>query len=818
MKLLAVVDRLVIREVLPPTILGFVTYTFLIVLRGLYSLIEQVLVRGVSPIDASKVLLISLPHVVVLTIPMSFLFGVLLAVGRMSADNELIALQAGGIPMRRLLRPVLLIGFLLTIANGFLYLEFIPQSSRHLRELKVRLFTEARNLGRLDPKVFHEEIPNVLLYLRDIDPATGDWRDILLFDTSNPREERLTLARRGRMVLTDAPGSVVPSPTSGAVPEFERWIRLEEVVSHQFSREDPETYRVNRTTSQLVRPTFGGRGEVRYRLSMRERSSAELMRFLRGGDLEEGLAAEELVRDRSVDDELEERRHAAIELNKRLSIPFACVVFALLALPLGVGSGSGGRGRGFVISVAVVLAYYLIANQGELLALEGALPAWLGIWLPNIVLTATALVLMKRMGRWLGERGGREGPLARAFKAMSERWRSWRSGSRSRKQAPEFSGSFPIVVQRRRYAYRFPALLDRYVTRRLIPPLLLVLCSTALLYVVADLTENLEDMTKNNVPLEVILSYYVNLVPQVFLDVTPFALMIAVLILLTVLERQQELTAVKAAGISLYRLTVPILLVAGVSALGLLILGEIVVPNANREAQRLLDRIEGRDTARSYMASDRQWLLSRDDETLYNFLRYDAPSQTLVRFTMFRLDDDMNLRFHLFTRRARFIDGTWIADSGWFRQFYSDGTDEFRRISSPMALQIDESPSYFGQEYRRPSEMTVRELRTYIQELVDSGYRPVNLVVRWHQKFTYPLSAFAMVLLALPYALSRGGRRITTMQGIAVALMLGIVYSMLIALFGKLGEIEILPPVLGAWSPVLLAVLFAINRLTTLRT
>jgi LPS export ABC transporter permease LptG len=380
------------------------------------------------------------------------------------------------------------------------------------------------------------------------------------------------------------------------------------------------------------------------------------------------------------------------------------------------------------------------------------------------------------------------------------------------------SGSFPIVIQRRRYANRFPALLDRYLTRRLIPPLLLVLGSTALLYVVGDLSDNLETMTKNRISIEVIVRYYANLVPQVFLDVTPFALMISVLILLTMLEQHQELTAVKAAGISLYRLMVPILLVAAVAAVGLWFLGEVVVPDANREAQRLLNQIEGRDNARSYMASDRQWMLSRDDETLYNFLRYDEPSHTLVRFTMFRLDEDMNLRFHLSTRRARYLDGVWIADSGWFRQFYSDGTDEFRRITSPMALDIEEGPSYFSQEYRRPSEMSVGDLRAYIEELADSGYRPVNLIVRWHQKFTYPLSTFAMVLLALPFALSRGGRRVTTMQGIAVALTLGIVYSMLIALFGKLGEVEILPPALGAWSPILLAVLFGVNRLTTLRT
>jgi len=640
---------------------------------------------------------------------------------------------------------------------------------------------------------------------------TGEWSDVLFFDSSDPTEERLTLAKRGRMVTA----GVDAKTTTGEMPEVEQWIRLEEVVTHQFSKSDPETYRINRTRSQLFRPDIGGGGTVRFRLGIRERDTMELISFLRGGDLSSSEDSE--VSLEQGDTEIE-RRHAAVELNKRLAIPFACVVFAFLALPLGVGSRSGGRGRGFVVSVAVVLVYYLVANQGELMAMEGRVPPWLGIWLPNIVLMVVALYLMTRMGRWLGEREKAESPVSRIFKTIRD-WRAKRQQRRGNGRTIEpHTGSIPIQVQRRRYAIRFPALFDRYITMRLLPPLLLVVFSTALLYVIGDLSSNIEDMARNNVPAGVILAYYANLVPQVFLDVTPFALMISVLILLTLLERQQEMTALKAAGISLFRLTIPILLVASVSAGSLWLLGEVVVPNSNREAQRLLDRIKGRETTRTYRASDRQWLLSRDSESLYNFLRYDDPSNTLIRFTMFRVDENMDLKFYLFSRRVRFFDGVWVADSGWFRQIFPDGTDEFKRISAPMKLEIPEGPDYFGQEYRRPSEMSVGELASYIRELVDSGYRPNKLIVRWHQKFAYPLSAFVMVLLALPFGLNRGGRRVTTMQGVAVALMLGIAYFMSTSLFGRLGEVDVLPPAIGAWAPVVLAVLFAINRMTTLRT
>jgi len=805
-RIFGVIDRLMIREILPPTVLGFITYTFMVVMRGIFNLIEQILVRGVAVKDALQVLLITLPHIVVLTIPMSFLFGVLLAVGRMNAENEIVAMQAGGIPARRLLRPIVTLGVLLTLLNGYLYLVVIPGSGRELRELKVRLFAEAKNLGRIEPGVFHEQLPNVLFYLRDADMDTGEWSDVLFFDSSDPSEERLTLAKRGRMVTA----GVNTKTTTGEMPEVEQWIRLEEVVTHQFSRNDPETYRINRTRSQLFRPDMGGGGTVRFRLGMSERPTSEIVSFLRGGSLSSFEDSESTLSEGDID---VERRHAAVELNKRLAIPFACVVFAFLALPLGVGSRSGGRGRGFVVSVAVVLVYYLVANQGELMAMEGRVPPWIGIWLPNIVLMAVALFLLTRMGRWLGDREKAENPVSRVVKTIRE----WRARRQQRGDASH-TGRIPIQVQRRRYASRFPALFDRYITKRLLPPLFLVVFSTASLYVVGDLSSNIEDMARNDVPAGVILAYYANLVPQVFLDVTPFALMISVLILLTLLERQQEMTALKAAGISLFRLTIPILLVAAASAGSLWVLGEVVVPNANREAQRLLDRIKGRETTRTYRASDRQWLLSRDNESLYNFLRYDDPSNTLIRFTMFRVDENMDLNFYLFSRRVRYFDGVWVADSGWFRQIFPDGTDEFRRISAPMRLEIPEGPGYFGQEYRRPSEMSVGELASYIRELVDSGYRPNKLIVRWHQKFAYPLSAFVMVLLALPFGLNRGGRRVTTMQGVAVALILGIVYFMSTALFGRLGEVDVLPPIMGAWAPVGLAILFAVNRLTTLRT
>lgn len=815
MKSFGRIDRFAIREVVPPALMGLLVYTFLLMMRPIFGLIEMVLVRGVTWSDASAVLGNTIPHVLVLTVPMSFLFGVLIAVGRMNSDNEIIAMQAAGIPSSRLLRPIVLVGVLLAIVNGWMYLMIIPESNRSLREMRVSIFANAKNIGRIEAGIFYEEFPNLLLYVREVADRGSRWRGVMIFDTTDPVEQRLTLARHGGIVTTGESASPTANDEDSRI---ERWILLEDVVNHQFSRAEPEAYRFSESYQQVFRPDgpLNQKGVSHYQLNMRERQTLSLVQFLRTNTFD-GLSSEDVETD--PEKAVLQRRLAVIELNRRVAIPFACVVFALLAVPLGVGSRSGGRGRGFIVSIGVILAYYVMNNNGEILAVEGRIPAWLGMWIANIILLCLSVFLITRMGRWMGERQRPEGPIARFLRHRKAKRRAVAEAGRCFRDGEVLSNGLPIGFERARVSTGFPTILDRYVIRRLLGPLALVLVSTSLLYVVIDLTDNVDDMAKNHVPFDVIVGYYFNLIPQLIMDIMPLALMIAVLILLTVLERQQELTAFKAAGISLYRVVIPILLIASVSAGAMWILSEKVVPNSNRDAKRLLDRIKGRDDApRLYTSGGRQWLLSRDDQSFYSFLQFDESDQSMVRFTKLTVDEGMKLNFHLFAQRVTFVNGAWMAQSGWFRRLQPDGSVEFEIINSPMELGVPETPEYFAHERRLPAEMSVKELRAHINELVDSGHHPARLIVRWHQKFAYPLSAFLMVFLALPFGLNRGGRRVTTMQGVALALVLGIIYYVSVAFFGKLGEAEVLPAVIGAWAPAILASLFAINRLTTLRT
>ncbi len=818
MRLMTRLDRHVVRQVFVPAVMAFFVYTALLLMNGLFSLMEQVVVFGVPVPDALKILLIGIPNVAILTIPVSFLFGVLLAAGRMSSDNELTALLAAGIPPRRLYKPILFLAILLTGLSLQLTFGVIPDSNREMRALKTRFFSSGAAVGRIQPGVFYNEIPQMLLYVEDLDRKTGTWQNVMIHRVVNAKEQQLTLARRGRIVKRPpAEAEGVSGSETAPDEKTENWIVLEDVVNYTFLRDNPEKFLTSMIQTHAFRPDIDAKNsgqKVSYRRSLSELTAEELAERMRS------------VPDSSTEKDttgVKEARMAGVELHRRMAIPFASITFALLALPLGIGVRSGSRGRGFLFSILVVLVYYILNSYGSYLVVGKGVPAWVGMWIPNAVLLLAALILGSRMGRWLGERQRPESYLSRFLRFLRKIRRDGllSRGHGSAERSSPVTGSIPIGLQRRVYGAGFPTLLDRFLMHRLTSPLFLVLLSTISLYLIGDLSNHIDEIARTNPPPFVVLAYYWNLIPTAVLDVLPFSILISVITVLTVLERHHELTALKASGISVFRITVPLLLVAVTGVGAMWILSEKIVPPADAKATRLLDEIRGRTRVFRRSGSQRNWLLARDGRTFYKFLSYDVTGKELVRFSMYRVDSQMRLRYCLFAHRVRYENGAWIADGGWLRNIDEHGSDHFKRITAPTEIGILEGPTYFGQENERPDELSQAELRRYIEELEDSGYRPTRLIVRWHQKFSTPMSVLVLVLLALPFALGRGGggTRASTMQGVAIALALGVGYFiLLVPLFAKLGEADFLPPAVGAWAPVMLGLLFAANRMTHIRT
>jgi LPS export ABC transporter permease LptG/LPS export ABC transporter permease LptF len=777
-----VLARSLIREMVPTFLLGTGVTTFLLLIRSLFFLADLFISHSGSLAVAGTLLLLGLPNIVVLTIPIGVLFSVLMTAARLSADSELIAVQSSGIRLTRLARPLLGVAFVLFLLDAVLTVQVMPWTNRAFQDL-TRKTALSGIRAAVEQGVFTDEFPDHLLYVNRINPRNSRWHGILLFDLAAPGEERLITANSGEFVQ-DGRSSTA-------------WLNLEDTTTYQIQPNNPRGLQLtsNREQRILLQPAMIANARVRH--GVRETSSTELL---------------ERVRDH--DGEVSARRDALIELNKRFAIPAATFVFALLGFPLGVRNRRGGKGFGLTASVLLVVAYYVLLNNGEILARAGTLPVGLGTWLPNLILLGLGVVLLRRAARGL-QRERRPWRLFRRRAvnsgALPARTAASRNGRSRLRCAPGGVG---------RPNNGIPAhllgIIDRNLVRQCLAFFALVLIAIFAIYVTVNLSENIDDIQKNGVPLLVIASYYLFSLPQIVHDILPLVFLIAFLGTTTMLERHNETTALRAAGVSLTRVAASLLGLAFVLGVGLFVMDESVAQRANRTAQRLEEVIKGRKIASSYRATDRPYVFLPDGRTLVNFLQFDADNNTLLQPSIYVFDVHFNLRSFYIARQAVYRGDKWWGEHASSRVPGPDGTVDFVQHTAPVPLPIDVQPSYFGREYRKPSQMSFGALLDYIETLRAAGYRADRLVVRLNQKIAYPLSLVVLAWLALPYAFRMGKRG--TIMGIALALVLGMAYFGLTAFVTKLGEAALLPPTLAAWSPTVIFALLAANRHTTLRT
>jgi LPS export ABC transporter permease LptG/LPS export ABC transporter permease LptF len=794
-------DRYLVREIMGPLALGFLVYTFILLIRFLFESAEMIIRRGLDASIVGELLLYSLPNIVVLTIPMSLLFGILIAVGRLASDSELIAMRSSGISLMALYRPILLVSGFFTLVNIALMVWALPWGNTSVVQLQTRIITDTV-ARQVEPRVFYPEFEGTLLYVFEMAPGSDRWQGVFLAQTLPTQKNQVTIAEWGRLKVDERGDRVV--------------LELENATTHEVDLGQPGTYQTS----------FSERVErvLQDELSVAARASFSGVKSVRNQTLSE-LAA--TMRAPGSSDEL--KNLARVEVHKKFSIPFACLVFGLCALPLGFNNRRGGKSSGFALSIAVILVYYILLNNGENAARFGKMEPWLAMWFPNVALAVAGFalllrrnrdksMLLSRFDRWIRHDLWARFLVIESRLQARRRERKARLESRRRSGAarPRGAGRTPDVVLRlARPRLLFPNLLDRYIVRQFAFVFLLVAVSGLSIYVIADLSETIEDVIKNRVAQEVVVAYYRFLVLQIFYDLAPVLVLVTTLITFSLLARSNEVTALKALGVSLFRLAVPAVAAAGAIVLLSAYLQSEVLPASNSRVAALKDEIKARENPRTFRRADRQWLYGQG-RYVYNYLRYDPREETLQRLQVFEFDDSHRLVGRLFAQRATYdkASGRWLFEDGWGRRFDGDRLD-YSRFSARL-VDYPETPEYFDSEIKAPEQMDYDDLDSYIAELESSGQAVPELRVRLHTKLAYPMISLVMALVAFPFAFRLG--RQGALYGIGLSVVLGIVFIGIYAFFSTLGETAALPPMVAVWSPNVLFSLLAVYLFLGVRT
>jgi LPS export ABC transporter permease LptG/LPS export ABC transporter permease LptF len=743
-------SRSVVREIWPPFLLGFAAYTFVLLIRTILFLADFAVRRSASFWEVARLVALSLPWIVVLTLPMAFLLGVLIGVGRLSADAEVVAMQACGLGPDALLKPALGAAAALSVFVFAIYNLVLPATNAALEKSMERVAATSI-VNVVAPRTFREPRPGILFFFDRLASDSRTFEGVFLrMGEEGEPPNRVIVARQGSLNLEDD----------------RLWLDLRGSTVHEVDPSEPERYRTSRNVSQrilLAGESVNSPGaRVTTEKGIRARTLPELWSVARG------LPSSD-----------PRRRVALTEIHKKLAIPMACFAFALVGVPLARSLRRGGRGSGFALSLGILVGYYVLLSSGETWSVEGRLPPALAMWLPNLVLLAIGLAATL----YPAERRGR--PLPRPL--------------------AEAAAALVPAGRRTRAAWRLPrpgrvrllSLADRYVLARFLTSLGLVLASAVLISLVVDYADKLDEVARHHPPASAVLGYYRYFLLSITLQIAPFAVLLATLAGLGVLSKHNEDTAFRASGVSLLRLGVPLFVAASLGAALCFTVGEYVLPFAEQQEARYHNVIYGVPPETGVRGQgERNWYLSDKGEIWY---REEAnPSSTeLFGVSIFRFDPAFELVGRTTAHRAVWNGRDWSLTSGWTRDFSPRAAEPFREIKE--ATVPGDPPKALATVRRRPEEMRFRELERLTARLRAGGYTTAGLETALQSKLAQPALLPIMALLAVPFAFRVGKRG--TLAGIGVGLFLGILALVAGAFATKLGEAGVLPPALAAWAP-----------------
>jgi LPS export ABC transporter permease LptG len=735
---------------------------------------------------------------------MALLVGLLIGLGRMSGDREAVALLACGVSPYRLMRPVLLLATVAALAHVYVMIWAIPDANQTFRQLSYDVISKKVE-NDVRPQVFFQDFPNLVLYTRDIPPQGGGWKDVLVADTRKADALDLYMARNGRLNLNRVKQTVD--------------LVLEDGTRYSSQGPDGQKIDTYRFTEQLV-------------VKLDPNSVFPHTELLRGNN---ELSIADLWK--QADDKLAHKLPAHQEMEaiqQRFSFPAACVVFAVIGVALGLSVARDGKVAGFVVGIAVIFAYYILLYfaqgvtrgyyAGENSHLKPLIVAQLSRWVPNLVLLPFGILALIWRARWA------EGRLPfRSVVQLTSLVAGW-IGRRRGEAEPDAAATLPsatgvparhpgsrrtrvvVIIRIPNLSWLLPNILDRYISAIYLRAAAISFAALLGIFYISTFIDKTDKLLKGQASGYQILTLLGYMTPQFIYYVIPLSALLSVLVTFGLLSRSSELSVMKACGISLYRITAPLLVLSVVWSGVLYGLEQQIMAKANERADTLDSQIRGR-APRTLNPLMRQWVLGHDG-TIYHYDAFDALSKAILNLTIYTpAQNSWALESQLFAAKAQYDNGEWIGRKGWQQNFAvrKGGYAAFPERRLPL-----EPPSYFESEAPVAEMMTVPELKRYIDQLKASGFNVVPLTIDLQKKLAFPFVTVVMTLLAIPFGLTTGKRG--TLYGIGIGIVLALCYWIVGGAFAAIGKAGVLSPIMAGWAPNILAAGSAAYLLLTART
>ena len=752
-----ILDRYILKELGPPFAIGVGVFTFFLVIDRIYQLTDLVITKNVPFALVMPLLLYMLPAFLALTLPMATLVAVLLVCGRLAGDLEVAALKASGVSPLRLFRPFLAVGIVATLLIAWLTLMVGPWSSGAFQRQLFRILQSRASTG-IKERTFSATFNQFVIYVDEVSPSQVRLKGLLVSDERNPEQSRIIVAREGRLLSDEATRRITLRFLDGSISESDVGDR------RRFRQTYFSLYDMSLPVDSPL--TAASREEKPEKQLPLRQLISEADRLYREGQIATPYY---------------------VELHKRFALPVAALVFTLVGFPLGIRSHRGGRAVALGLSFGIVVSYYILYTSMEGIALRGRLPAGIAVWIPNAILALVGAAMLRAAvagvsTAWLD-----------AF------WRLWvKIGERRSGRVAK-----PLEERRRRRLGRLTGprestfIMDRYLIRQYLIYLGIGTMIGAVLIGVVDLLQTLDRFLRVKPPFTTILEHFVYRLPGELYKGLPMIVLIATVFLFLSLTRQRELDAFKAAGISLYRASLPILLVAGAISVLAVAFQEIVLPDINARSEEV-DRVKIRGQLPRHLQRQTQIWYRSSNTRFFRMALLDPVGKSMEGLTVLDISRDFRLEERLDARAAQWSAEGWQVTDGVFRRVGPQN-----RVTSEMfdsrLLAMPEHIDDFIQLQNAPDTMSFLEQRAYVARLRDGGHRVTRYLVQLYSKLSFPLVHVIMALVAIPFALvspRSGGRA----MGIGVAIVIAVGYWVVHSVALAFAQADLLPAALAAWT------------------
>lgn len=357
------INRYIAKEITVPFFLGLSIFTFVLLMDKIVSLVELVVSKGVKLSEMVSIIAYILPSFFSITIPMAFLLAVLLAFGRLSSDEELTAAKSSGLSLLQMMPPVITLSVITFIITLLLMVYVLPWGNYSFR-LKMYDIVKRKADTGIVPGRLVDSFEDMVLYARGKDQASGRYEGILISEDRMGKKSRTITAREGEIFSR-------PDNLSVTLRLYDGAIHNEGGKQLQYKVIDFATYDITLSMNfEGGEPGIISKGD-------RELSLSDISK-----------------RVKSMKEKGQPYNYLLVEFHKKFSIPFACIVFSLIGVPLGIQGKRSGKGHGFTISLLLITVYYIFLLGGEAIGDNGTIPPFIAMWAPNILFLVIGLYLL----------------------------------------------------------------------------------------------------------------------------------------------------------------------------------------------------------------------------------------------------------------------------------------------------------------------------------------------------------------------------------------------------------------------------------------